>query len=247
VGCTESRQLSLLQSAEEYTQKNQYAVAFQKLKKAISINPEGRYGIKAFYKIGFLQEVYMKDYEGALISYNEFIRLSKDKIASYEVQKRVAAIYFEQDMDIEKAIQIYNNLIKNNPQSLELDFFYLRVALGHFHQSNFEQARFELQKLIEKFPKSQYVAKAKFEIGNSYFMEAKYDIAIEALKQVVRNFSQSEYILEAQLLMAQCYEQKNDFEEALRILTSLENKYPVKSVIRNQMDSVNSKKKLKKK
>jgi len=177
------------------------------------------------YKLGFILEVYAKDFTGAVFNYQEAIRLSHDPVSIYEIQKRVANIFFEQNKDPDKAIEAYRKLILFNPKSLELDLFQFRMAEAFFRQNNFEQARSEYQQMVERFPKSQYVEKSRFEIGNTYYMEGKYDIALEAFKQVGRHHPQSEYAIEAEFLRAQCLEQTNKLEAAMVTYDSLRNRY----------------------
>lgn len=196
------------------------------------------------YKLGFILETYAKDYSGAVFNYQEAIRLSQDPVAIYEIQKRVANIFFEEGKDPDKAIAAYRKLMSFNPNSLELDFFQFRTAEAFFRQNNFEQARTEYQQLVEKFPKSQYVQKSRFEIGNTYYMEGKYDIALEAFKQVVRHHPQSEFAVEAEFLMAQCYEQTNKLAAALQLYDSIKSRYSNSKIVQFRLEEL--KKRIKK-
>jgi len=225
VGCTERRQVRLIQSAEEKVSANQYGEAVDLLRKAIAMNPESRPAIKALYKLGFILESYLKDIDGALFNYQEFIRLSQDRVSVYEVQKRIASLHFENQHDPDRAIAAYKKLIAFSPESLEVDLFQFRIAQAYFQQNNFDQARLEYQELLEKFPKSQFGARARFEVANAYYMEGKYDIAIEALKQVMRYHPQSEYATESQFMMGQCYEHQDKLQNALQIYENIQGRY----------------------
>lgn len=230
-GCTERRQASLLQTADDKIAQAKYSEGTELLRRAISMNPESKSAVRALYKLGFALESYLKDYEGALFNYQEFIRLSQDRVSIYEVQKRIANIYFEQYRESDKSIAAYKKLISFNPESLETDLFQFRIASAYFRLNNFEQARYEYQQLLERFPRSQYTPRVRFEIGNAYYMEGKYDIAIEALKQVMRHHSQSEYAIEAQFLMAQCYENSDRLQNALQIYENIQGRYTSPEVL----------------
>jgi TolA-binding protein len=221
-----------------------YSEAAELLRKVISLNPENKLAVKAMYKLGFLLETYGKDAVGALFNYQEAIRLSQDPVSVYEIQKRVANIYFDQAKDAEKAIAAYRKLISFNPTSLEMDFFQFRIAESFFRQNNFEQARTEYQQVIEKYPKSQFISKSRFEIGNTYYMEGKYDIAIEAFKQVSRYHPYTEQAVEAEFLLAQCLEQSNKLEESLQVYENIKTKYSNRQIIQFRMDQL--KKRIKK-
>ena len=84
--------------------------------------------VKSLYKLGFTQETYLRDYDSAIFNYQEFIRLSQDRVSIYEVQKRIAGIYFEQYRDPDKAIAAYKKLLTLSPDSLEADLFQFRIA-----------------------------------------------------------------------------------------------------------------------
>lgn len=224
-GCTESRQARLLQSAEESLAAGKFAEGAELLRRTITINPESKSGVKALYKLGFTQETYLRDFENAVFNYQEFIRLSGDPVSVYEVQKRIAGLYFEHSQDPRKATSAYRKLLTMNPDSLEADLFQFRIAQVFFRLNEFEAARQEFQRLIDGFPKSSLVARARFEIGNSYYMEGKYDVAVEALKQVTRLHPQSEQASEASFLMAQSMEHQERLPAALGVYESLRGRY----------------------
>lgn len=205
--------------------------ATQTLKKAIAINPETQTAMKAMYRLGFTQETYLKDYEGAILSYQEFIKQSRDSLSVYEVQKRVAALYFDTAKDPEKAVELYRKLQTSNPTSLEADFFQFRIAEAYFRKNNFEQARIEFESLMEKYPKSQYVARTRYQIGNSYYMEGKYEKAIEVLRHAIRQHAQSEFTVDAQFRLAECLEHMNEYKEAIQIYEAIQDRYPAKEVV----------------
>lgn len=141
VGCSEKKQEKLLEAAETKLAETKYSETVEILRKVISLNPENKLAIKAMYKLGFVLETYARDYPGAIFNYQEAIRLSQDPVSVYEIQKRVANIFFEQIPDSEKAIEAYRKLLSFSPGSLEADFFQFRVAESFFKQNNFEQAR----------------------------------------------------------------------------------------------------------
>ncbi len=245
VSCTQKRQEKLLDAGEEALSANKYQESAELFRKVIAINPDSSLATKAMYKLGHTQETYLKDYEEALFSYQEFIRHSQDPVSVYEVQKRIAGIYFDNLSDPEKSITAYKKLLELNPQSLEADLFQLKIAQSFFRTNNFEQARIEYQTIVDKFPKSSNVARARFEIGNSYYMEGKYEMGIEALKQVMRNHAQSEFSVEAEFLLAQCYEQAGKLKEALQTYDNLEGRYQSKDILAFRKEEL--KKRMKKK
>jgi len=183
----------------------------------------------------------LRDPSTALSNYERFIDFSNDPMRNYEVQKRVANIYFEQQRDAKRAIDSYRKLLESNPKSLEADFFKFRVALSYYHLNDFDSARKEYQNLVEQYPKSQWTAKAKFEIGNTYFMEGRYPVAVVALKQMIRNHPQSEYAVEGQFLMAHCFTQMGKLENAMRIYLGLRKIYTSEELLELRIKDVRKK------
>ena len=238
VSCTERRQVRLLHEADSKLSQGDYTTGEELLRKVIAQAPESKTSIKALYKLGFALESSSRDFDGALFNYSEFIRLSKDPVSNYEVQKRIANLYYENFQDSKKAITAYRKLISLNPDSLEMDFFQFRIAESYFRLNNFDQARQEYRLLLDKFPKSQFAARTRFEIGNAYYMEGRYDVAIEALKQVERYHPTSEYAVEAEFLTAECYDHEDKLQSALQEYNELQGRYPVPAVLAAQIEGV---------
>src|SRR3989338_8501440 len=198
--CTSSRQTHFIEQGDKRTFEGKYAESAEYFRKAIALNPENEAGLKALYKLGYVSESYLEDFDTAIVSYNEFIRNSRASVSVYEVQKRLANIYFDHKQDSEKSVVSYKNLLTMAANGPESDLFQFRIAQSYFRINNFEQARIEYENLLGQFPRSSYVPRARYEIANSYYMEAKYDSALDALKQVVRNHRQHEFGIEAEYL-----------------------------------------------
>lgn len=238
VACTERRQGGLVHEAEQFISNGKHTEAAAVLRRAIALDPESKTAVRAMYKLGFLLEGYLQDYEGALMSYQEYSRLSKDSVSRYEVLKRVANLYFEYLNDAQKAAETYEKILELSPDSLEKDFLRFRMGASFFRDNEFDKARQQYQVLLQDFPKSQYAARARFETANAYYMEAKYDVALEAIKQVLRNHAGSDYAIEAQFLMAQCYEHMDKLSDALATYQSVRDNYPSKQVIDLRLTSL---------
>jgi len=241
VACTESRQQRLAESAERKLASGSPTEGAELLRKVVALNPESKTGVRALYKLGFVLETSLRDFEGAVFNYNEFIRLSQDRVGIYEVLKRVANIYNDQARDPSKGIAAFRKLLDLSPESLEADSFQYHIGQSYYRLNNFDQARIEHQTLISLYPKSQFASRARLEIGNTYYMEGKYDIAEEALKQVIRHHAQSEQALEAQFLIGQCLEHQGKLRQALQEYESVQGRYPSPQVLGMRIADVRKK------
>lgn len=236
--CTERRQYRILENADKLQEEKNYTEAIKLYRKVYTMDAESRPAIKAYYRLGFIQETYLKNYDGALLSYLEFMKYNHDSVSRYEVQKRIANLYFSHLLDAEQARSSYEKLLDMSPESLEADQFYFRLGQSNFRLNDFASARKRLQELTDKFPQSPLIARARYDIGNAYFMEGKYAIAIEALKQVLREHPNSQYAIEAQFLMAQCFEHSGKLDRALALYEEIQPQYPVREVLSIRIDDV---------
>lgn len=236
--CTERRQSRLLEQAEAKLSENKPEEASELYRKVVGMDADSKPAVKAYYRLGFILETFLKDFEGALLSYQEFNKHSEDQVSIYEVQKRIANIYFQHLGDYEKAAEAYKKVLLVSPESLEADLFLFRKAQSFFRLNKFEEARKEFQNLLERFPKSQFAAKARYGIGNTYYMEGSYTVAIEALKQVLRQHPNSDDAVEAQFLMAQCLEHDGKLQNAAEMYESLRDRYPVTEILELRIGEV---------
>jgi len=243
ISCTEQRQLSLLQEAEEMSAQGNYVEAINILKRTVRLKSYSRSATRAIYRIGYIYENFIKDFEQASKNYKEFLEVSVDPVLNYEVRKRLANLYFENGNDPMLAIENYKKLLKENPKTLEADEFQLKIAEAFYRQNAFDQARIEYRKLIDNYPKSQYKIKARFELATSYYMEGSYEIALETYRQIMRNFPQSEYSLESEFYMAQCLENLERIPAAIEVYQKLAPRYPSKAIV--EMRIAEAKKKVK--
>lgn len=238
--CTQRRQESLLQEGDHEISESRYVKAVELFRKALSIDPSSANGVKAAYKLGFVLETYFKDYQGALVSYEEFIKNSPDTFRNYGVRKRIASLQLDHLRDFEGAQQSYKALLDDSPQGAEAAEFMYKMAASAFQQNKFEESRGFFQGLVERYPSSDLVPSARFEIGNTYYMQERYETAVQALKQVLREHPQSKYSVEAQFLMARCLEQQLSFSEALELYEGLEGRYSPKEVLAQRITNLKS-------
>ncbi|MCB0403216.1 MAG: tetratricopeptide repeat protein [Bdellovibrionales bacterium] len=241
VACTQQRQERLLREGDHEISESRYVKAVELFRKALSMDPASAYGVKAAYKLGFVLETYFKDYEGALLSYEEFIKNSPDKVRNYGVRKRMASLQLEQLRDFEGAQESYKLLLDESPKGPEAGEFMFKMASAAFQQNKFEESRGIYQSLVERYPNSELVPGARYEIGNTYYMQERYEVALQALKQVLREHPQSKYSIEAQFLMARCLEQQLNFAEALEMYEGLEGRYFPKQVLSQRIEKIKPK------
>ncbi|MEZ4752420.1 MAG: tetratricopeptide repeat protein [Bdellovibrionota bacterium] len=231
----------MLRDGDHEIAESRYVKAVELFRKALAMDPASPYGVKAAYKLGFVLETYFKDYEAALLSYEEFIKNSPDKARNYGVRKRIASLQLEHLRDFAGAQKSYKLLLDESPQGAEAAEFMFKMASAAFQQNNFEESRDIYQGVVERYPASELVPGARYEIGNTYYMQERYEVALQALKQVLREHPQSKYSIEAQFLMARCLEQQLNFSEALEMYEGLEGRYFPKQVLSQRIEKLRPK------
>lgn len=238
IGCTARKQQQFLLKADQKSSEGHYQAAIELYKKTISVNPDSENALKALYRLGLLLENYLKDFDGALFSYEEYVRQSKDIVEVTEVQKRIAEIYFQYLQDYEKSIVSYRKLLSLQSSGQGGDYFQFKIAQCFFNQNKFDQSRIEFQILIEKYPKTHFASKARFGIANTFYLEEKYKVAIEAFKNVIRLHPQSEEAVESEFYLAQCWEHLSKFASAVQVYESLLKRYPSHKIIQMRLNEL---------
>jgi len=241
ISCTYREQTKLYEKAEEKILQEEYSEANSLLKRVVILNTKSKIADKAFYWMGYISEIYLKDYNNAVFNYNEFLTRSTDEVAKYEVMKKIAFIYFEYLNETEKAINVYKKILEINPKTLEEDFFLIKIAESYYRINSFDNTRNYCRSLIDKFPKSEYSVKAHYYLMNTYFLESKCELAIEAAKNLIQFSKSSSYSIEAKFIIGQCYEQIGKFQNAYNIYKELENKYSVPKIIKLRLDEIRKK------
>ncbi len=105
-------------------------------------------------------------------------------------------------------------------------------AFGDFAAGQYESAIGKFNTFLEKFPDNDYVANARFWLGECYFSLEQFEKALAEFNQVVNLYPRNEKVPEALMKTVKVYRilyQEEKAEEALRFLL---NNYPESSAAR---------------
>ena len=117
---------------------------------------------------------------------------------------------------------------------------YQRIDLALRDQTATKEARDGFQQLINRFPKSQYVKRAKqklsecdfklakntFEVGKFYYRTGAYLSAISRFKDLLKDHSKQKFFDEAAFLLAESHYHEQSFKEALLLYKKFTKEYP---------------------
>ena len=89
-------------------------------------------------------------------------------------------------IDYRETIQLYEDLIAGNPYYELNDAVLYQLSRAYESNNQREEMLQSLDRLVEKFPSSNYYAEAQFRRGETLFVEKKYRAAEQAYAEVIR-------------------------------------------------------------
>ncbi len=210
--------------------KKDYITAIDKWK-AFQLN-EGAISLKEYdlsnYNIGYayFQQKNKKDYENANISFRKFL-LTKN---SYDAKKiadatiRTADSYFMTNV-YPQAADYYETAIALN--QLDVDYCIYQKALCSGLLKNNQEKINDLKLLVSKYPQSNYLASAIFEIAETYNKDlGDKENAILYYQNILDKFPQSSYINASLAGLGLMYYNKNEDDKAFAYFDQIVKKDP---------------------
>lgn len=199
----------------------------------------------AAYHIGYIYEVEYKDFEQALIYYNEVVKKSqglawKDR-AIERIEKTFRSIELEVIhyfplvtyglierswilRDFEKAIKLCQNNLELET-SLNKEKIKFALAFMKFDYRNkkreINKAKEEFLQFINRYPQSVLSAQALFWVSLIDWEEKEYNEAITSLQQLIESYPSCLFVERAKLRIAYFYEKLNQQSDAYKIYSSL--------------------------
>ncbi len=205
---------------------SQYANAVEDYNKFILTS--GSFGTEYFslahYNIAYA-EFKEKNYESAKSWWRKYINIEKDKSSSTigDAYNRIGDCYFVQ-RDFQQAINYYQQGSRIVSASPDYSIYQKAISLGILkdHQAKIS----ELNGLINKYSKSNYVDDALYEMGKSYVALGDLSSAIRKYKTIKEKFPTSSYSKKAMLQLGLVYYNSNDYDNSLSFYKRVVNEFP---------------------
>lgn len=99
-------------------------------------------------------------------------------------------------------------------------------AYNTLRSGNYEGARQQFNRFLQKYKESDLAGNAQFWIGESYFKQNKFEEAIVALEELIKNYPKSNKIADAYYKQALSFSAIKDVVAAKARLEMLLNEYP---------------------
>ncbi len=200
--------------AQTYYHKNNFPSAISRFEKLKSEDFPEKHQLN--YDLGY---AYFKagKFEEAQKHFKDYLKNPNAEFKS-DAELRLADTYYANNQ-LNEAIAIYEKTENAN----DYTWFQKGMALGFKGDS---VAKIEtLKSLISKYPNSEYVDDANYEIGVAYASNDDFASSNDYFGRVIKNSTDKHLVANSQIYRAQNYIDQNQSEKALAELKSLGNQY----------------------
>lgn len=178
-------------------------------------------------RLGKLNALYLDDYDQAIRYYKQLVLLYPRSDQAFAGLATIADIFQNKLGKHEAAIEAYQKMVHEFPVTEELTDTglelreqeqtraQLHISHAYFALNNYDQARREARKLIERWPESNEAAQAQFQIANSFYVEGRYTEAVANYEDLLEDNPDAELTSLVLFELGNCFQEMNDNERAL--------------------------------
>lgn len=197
-----------------YYQKGNYPSAIVRYEKLLNETfPEKQ---QLPYDLGYAY-FKSKKFDQAQTYFKQYLANPKTEFKN-DAELRLADIYYANN-ELNEAIEIYDK----NEESTDYTLYQKALALG-FKGDQVAKIN-NLKSLISKYPTSEYIDDAQYEIGSAYAAEDDFANSNDFFGKVIRSSSDKDLVANASIFRAQNYIDQNQGDKALVELKSLGEQY----------------------
>lgn len=178
-------------------------------------------------RLGKLNALYLHDYDRAIRYYKQLVMQYPRSDQAFAGLATIADILQHKLGKHEAAIEAYQKMVTDFPEATSLDppeaelrrkeqtRAQLKIANAYFTLKNFEQARTEAEKLIDRWPDSSESDQARFQIANSYYLEGRYAEAVATYERLLEDEVDPELTSLVLFELGNCFQELGENERAL--------------------------------
>jgi len=197
-----------------YYQKGNYPSAIVRYEKLLNETfPEKQ---QLPYDLGYAY-FKSKKFDQAQAYFKQYLTNPKTEFKN-DAELRLADIHYANN-ELNEAIEIYDK----NEESTDYTLYQKALALG-FKGDNTSKIS-NLKSLISKYPASEYIDDAQYEIGSAYSAEDDFANSNDFFGKVIKSSSDKDLVANASIFRAQNYIEQNQNDKALSELKSLGEQY----------------------
>ena len=231
--------------AEKLWSDGKYEAAVDEFEQVIRRDPDGEFGRKALFRAAMTEMIFLQRYVDALFKFQSFVEKSlPSSVHQWSAQVSIGEIFYTHLRRYRRAIRHYQYLVEHHPNKKDVPQFLYRIARSHFFLWNFDESIAVYEKLIARYPESEFVEKAEYEIGMSLFTSGEqtpgghgpgmkvYQQAIQQFQSFIRKYPESNYRVQAQFGIAACLEEMDQLQQAYEQYQKIESIYPSPNVVK---------------
>jgi len=156
---------------------------------------------------------------------------TKSKIVKVSALTQIGDAY--QDVgQYKEAIDIYDSLIEEYPDSLYTDYVQYRQGVALLKMDNIEAATLSFQSLQSNFPESKFLNDTKYYLAVAYFKREDWMTAKIQIKEFTENLSEdSELLEEAHYILGLSHYGLKEYDHAIKVFQRILKNYPHNSAL----------------
>jgi len=215
--------------ANTYYQNREYFKAIKTYRLIIdrsSSNPSHR---KILEKTYFgLAWAYLKagDIDSAVESFQTIKSKTESRTVKISALTQIGDAY-QDTGQFEKAIEVYDDILKNYPDSLYTDYVQYRQAIALLKMEKIEAATLSFQSLQTNFPTSKYLNDINYYLAVAYFKKEDSTVAREYILDFIKGLPRTnEFLAEAYYILALSNFNLKEYKESLKTFYGILKDYP---------------------
>jgi len=122
---------------------------------------------KAYYGLAWTH-LKAGDIDDSIKSFEQIMNTTTSKTVKISALTQIGDAYHDIEQ-YNKAIEVYDRILNNYPDSIYLDYVQFRQAVALLRSDRFEAAALSFQSLEANFPVSKYLAEAQYYLGVTFF------------------------------------------------------------------------------
>lgn len=245
ISCTKDKPERLYTQAITATANGNIELANSLYRTIVDRYPNSNVRKDALYQLGLLDYLYLNDYTTALEHFYDLVYTYPHYKHTFDAYIYIASIYKEKQHAPQKAIEVYNKLLKNTNSKESLKKLLPELASCYESISDIPMAINMYEQLLKLYDMPP--ANLLYEFAYLNYLTGNYKVAIKNFQKVCQLYPKSSYEFQAQLSIVDCYEETGNLDEALSLLNNLKSMFPTEtSILDVKIDSVSKRIKNKK-